>query len=134
MYRVLLPLDDTMERARRQANYAVSLPKAAEEVLAFVTHAMTATERSAPNDIQRVDRIKTVRRVNNILEEAGVEHEVRELPSPPGENIVELAESEDVDEVVMGGPKRSPAEKVLLGSVTQTVIMNADVPVVVTGG
>ncbi len=134
MYRILLPVDDTMGRAERQAQYAVSLPNAAEDVLVFVTHAMTETERSVSEDLQRVDRVKTVRRVNEILAEAGVDHEVRELSSPPADNIVELAEAEAVDEIVMGGRKRSPAEKLLLGSVTQSVIRNSEVPVVVTGG
>lgn len=134
MYRVLIPLDDTMERAQRQAAYVTGLPDAAESVQAIVAHAMTPEERSVPEAMQRVDRVKTVRRVIETLDEAGIDHESHELSSPPDEGILALADSTDVDEIVMGGRKRSPAEKVILGSVTQSVILNASVPVVVTGG
>lgn len=134
MYRVLLPLDDTMERARRQARYASSLPCAQDEVVAVVAHALTSEEREVPEAMRRVDRIETVRRVIEILDEEGVAHETRELSSPPAEGILDLAEDEKIDEIVMGGRKRSPAEKAILGSVTQKVILNADIPVVVTGG
>lgn len=100
----------------------------------MVAHAMTSEERTVPEAMQRVDRIETVRRAIDILDEAGVSHEIRELSSPPAEGILELAEEEDIDEIVMGGRKRSPAEKAILGSVTQSVILNADIPVTVTGG
>jgi nucleotide-binding universal stress UspA family protein len=134
MYRVLLPLDDTLERARRQASYAASLPCAEDQVVAVLAHALTSEERSVPEAMQRVDRVETVRRATEILEEAGVEHETRELSSPPAEGILDLAAEEDFDQIVMGGRKRSPAEKAILGSVTQKVILNADMPVAVTGG
>lgn len=134
MYRVLLPLDDTMERARRQANYVASLPCSDEEVVAVLAHALTSEERNVPEAMQRVDRVETVRRATEILEEAGVEFETKELSSPPAEGILDIAEDEAIDEIVMGGRKRSPAEKAILGSVTQTVILNADIPVTVTGG
>ncbi|MFB6267091.1 MAG: universal stress protein [Halodesulfurarchaeum sp.] len=134
MYRILLPLDDSKERARKQADYAAGLPCAEESVVAVLAHALTDEEREVPEAMQRVDRVETVRRTADRLEEEGVEYETRELSSPPAEGILDLVAEEDIEEVVMGGRKRSPAEKAILGSVTQTVILNADVPVTVTGG
>lgn len=134
MYTVLVPLDDTMDRARRQARYVSSLPCANEEVRALLGHALTSEEKGVPDAMRRVSRVETVRRAGEILEEAGVAYETRELASPPAEGIFDVTENEDVDEIVMGGRRRSPAEKAILGSVTQTVVLNADVPVVVTGG
>lgn len=134
MYRVLIPLDDSMERARRQAKYVSNLPGAAEEVEAILAHALTSEERSVPESMQRVDRVETVRRAIDALDEAGVSYDTRELSSPPAEGILEIADSEEINEIVMGGRKRSPAEKAILGSVTQSVILNADIPVTVTGG
>lgn len=133
MYTVLVPLDDTMDRAQRQAQYVASLPCANEEVLAVLGHALTSEEKGVPEAMRRVSRVETVRRAIDILEEEGVEYETRELSSPPAEGIFEVAENNDVDEIVMGGRRRSPAEKAILGSVTQTVILNSNVPVVVTG-
>lgn len=100
----------------------------------MVAHALTSEEREVPEAMRRVDRVETVRRAIDILDEEGVDHETRELSSPPAEGILDIADEEDINEIVMGGRKRSPAEKAILGSVTQTVILNADIPVVVTGG
>lgn len=52
----------------------------------------------------------------------------------PTETILDYIENEDIDLVVMGGRKRSPTGKFLFGSVSQSVILNTDVPVVITGG
>lgn len=134
MYRILLPFDDSTERAKRQARYVADLPCASEEVEAVLAHSLTAKERDAPKEMKRVDRVQTVRRAKEILEEAGVTVDTREISSPPSEGILSLADEEDFAEIVMGGRKRSPAEKAILGSVTQTVVLNADVPVTVTGG
>lgn len=132
MYRILLPLDDDIDRATSQANYVTSLPCAESGVEVILAHAMTGEERTASVEIKQVDRIETVQRVQSILEDSGVESETRELSGPPADGILAFVENEDVDEVVMGGRKRSPTEKAILGSITQTVILNADVPVTVT--
>jgi nucleotide-binding universal stress UspA family protein len=134
MYRVLLPTDDSVDRAKRQATYVAALPCADEDVEVVLAHTMTDEERDVPEAMQRVDRVETVRRARDILDDAGIETETHELSSPPADGILELSADEDVDEIVMGGRKRSPAEKAILGSVTQKVILNADVPVTVTGG
>lgn len=134
MYRLLVPIDNSMERAKKQAAYVSNLPCASESVEAVLAHTLTDEERSVPKDMQRADRVETVRRTKELLEAADIEVDSRELSSPPSEGILELTESEAFDEVVMGGRKRSPAEKAILGSVTQTVVLNAEIPVTVTGG
>ena len=48
----------------------------------------------------------------------------------PAEAILSVAEGNDVRFVVVGGRKRSPAGKALVGSVTQSVLLNSDVPTV----
>lgn len=134
MYRMLLPTDDSVDRAKRQARYVAGLPCAADSIEVVLAHSMTGEERDAPDAMKRVDRVETVRRAQETLEDADVETDTRELSSPPAEGILSLAEEEEIDEIVMGGRKRSPAEKAILGSVTQKVILNADIPVTVTGG
>lgn len=134
MYRVLLPLDDNLDRAKQQASYAINLPCSTDEVEVILSHTLTAEERDAPEAMKRVDRVETVRRAQERLEEAGVSVDTRELSSPPAEGILSMADDENIDEIVMGGRKRSPAEKAILGSITQKVILNADIPVAVTGG
>lgn len=123
-----------MERANKQAAYVAGLPCSSDSVEAVLAHTMTGEERSVPEDMQQPDRVETVRRTKEKLEDEGVATDARALSSPPAEGVLALAESEAFDEIVMGGRKRSPTEKAILGSVTQTVVLNADVPVTVTGG
>lgn len=134
MYNVLLPLDDNLDRAKQQASYAINLPCSTEEVEVILSHTLTSEEQDAPEAMKRVDRVETVRRAQERLEEADLTVDTRELSSPPAEGILSMADDEEIDEIVMGGRKRSPAEKAILGSITQKVILNADIPVVVTGG
>ena len=133
MYHVLVPLDNSKERARKQADYVSGIPCADESVVAVLAHTLTGKERSAPEEMQNANRVDTVRRTREALEEEGVSVETRDLSSPPADGILTLVEEEGFDEVVLGGRKRSPTEKAILGSVTQKVILNADTPVTVTG-
>ena len=134
VYRILLPVDDDVDRAERQATFVTGLPSGAGETHVTVTHALDADERNAPTEVQDPRRIRTVKRAVELLEDASVETSVRETGNPPAEGIVALAEELDVDLVVMGGRKRSPAGKAIFGSVTQTVLLDTDRPVTVTGG
>ena len=61
-----------------------------------------------------------------------------ELALAPGDGventaatILELAEKADAELLVIGARRRSPVGKALLGSVTQTLILDADIPVLV---
>jgi nucleotide-binding universal stress UspA family protein len=45
--------------------------------------------------------------------------------------ILELAKNADAELLVIGARRRSPVGKALLGSVTQTLILDADIPVLV---
>ena len=49
----------------------------------------------------------------------------------PAQTIVEYATENDVDQIVMGSRGRSGLSRVLLGSVAETVVRRADVPVTV---
>lgn len=134
MFRVLLPLDESVDRARRQASFVDSVPCAGEDVSVIVCHAVDPADSEDPGGTLQVDSISSVEVATTILEDAGISYSVTRLNAPAAQSIIDLAEREDVAVIVMGGRKRTPAEKAILGSVTQTVILDADVPVVVTGG
>jgi nucleotide-binding universal stress UspA family protein len=49
----------------------------------------------------------------------------------PSDTIVEYADEVDARYIVVGGRERSPAGKAIFGSVTQSVLLNTDRPVLV---
>lgn len=49
----------------------------------------------------------------------------------PGEDIVSFANEHGADEIIIGTEKKTLVEKLLLGSVAQTVILHARCPVLV---
>jgi nucleotide-binding universal stress UspA family protein len=71
----------------------------------------------------------TIRDIEDRLDEAGVDWMVRGDVGPHGKRIVSLAETSDVDLVIVGGEKRSPTGKAVFGSTAQTVMLNAPCPV-----
>ncbi|WP_435362053.1 universal stress protein [Haloarchaeobius sp. DFWS5] len=74
-------------------------------------------------------RYNTVREVADRLDDAGVDYEVRGRVGDYGDEIVDLAEEETADLVVVGGRQRSPTGKAVFGSTAQAVMLNAPCPV-----
>jgi nucleotide-binding universal stress UspA family protein len=137
MYRVLVPVDDDVHRALAQARYVANLPAAADDVEAILLFVFTGDSDDLPSDLQQfksADRIESVRRAREVLDDHGVAYQVRDDSGDTTQDIIDDAEQFDVDSIVLGGRKRSPAGKAIFGSVTQSVILNTDRPVVVTGG
>ena len=138
MYTILLPVDANEDRAVRQATFVRELPCDPEElsvhILFVFTEGMHADE--VPEELKRFDsanRVQSVRRTMELLEEAGIQHELVEDSGEVAEDILDVAAALDIDQIVLGGRKRSPAGKLLFGSVTQEVLLNSERPVTVTG-
>ncbi len=137
MYQILMPVDTDESRAVRQATFITALPHAAEEIEVVLQFVYQGEAEDAPEEVQAVAsarRIESVKRAMEQLEEADVEFTLVEESGDTAKDIIERGEEDDVDLIVLGGRKRSPAGKILFGSVTQTVLLNSDRPVAVTGG
>ncbi|WP_136717804.1 universal stress protein [Halorientalis salina] len=135
MYTILLPIGDEESLADAQAEFVTAYPTGDKsEVEVVATHVLRGVELDAPEAMRKPGRVGTVRRAVEKLEDSGFSVSVKEAGSPPAEGIIELAKEIDADHIVMGGHKRSPAGKAIFGSVTQSVILDTDVPVTVTGG
>jgi len=65
------------------------------------------------------------------LREANVDYEVETVVGNPAKEIVAFADANDITHIVIGSHGRTGASRVLLGSVAQTVVRRAPVPVTV---
>ena len=64
-----------------------------------------------------------------LLSEADLGADVRTLEGDPGSALVDLAEREEFDRLVIGGGTESPMGKIRLGPITEFVLLNAQVTV-----
>jgi nucleotide-binding universal stress UspA family protein len=117
--RVLLGIGGSEDSFRALERTVERTAEAGDEL----TVAVVENPESEP-DVEAVrDRVETV------LREAGVEAEVLTLEGHPGSRLVELAESEGFDRLVLGGGETSPLGKVSLGEIAEFVLLNANISV-----
>lgn len=108
------------EDSFRALDHAVERATVTGEALTVCIVENPATE-IAPGAIEE--------RVAGVLEDAPVAPEIRVVDGHPGAQLVEIAESEGFDEIVLGGGMRSPMGKIEVGNVAEYVVMNSRVTV-----
>jgi len=69
--------------------------------------------------------------LQELADEAGVDVETAVEVGKPVRTIVEYAENEEIDQIVMGSHGRSGVTRILLGSVAEAVVRRSPVPVTV---
>lgn len=68
--------------------------------------------------------------VEDELATAGLDAEIIRLETDhPASKLIELAEADEFDQLVIGGGQRSPMGKIELGSITEFIMLNAQVTV-----
>ena len=67
--------------------------------------------------------------VRERLAEAGLDSEIRHLSGHPGSRLVELAEQEQFDRLVVAGGERSPLGKINFDETLEFVLLNAETTV-----
>jgi nucleotide-binding universal stress UspA family protein len=139
MYRVLLPVDENEQRAKQAAQNVADLPREPDDIKVVVLNVEEpysvgdgGGRVSSEELFDETDYPKTVGTVLDLLAEAGIETEKRRVHGSASEEILAAAEDIDADAIAMSGRKRSPTGKVLFGSVTQSVLLDANRPVLVS--
>lgn len=125
MKEVLLGIDQSIDRATAQADTLIDLFDV-KNTRAYLLHDFVDNPEGAS-----VTQVESVKRAAELLEDAGITVELREGSGEPAESIIGTAEDLDADAICVAGRNRSPAGKMLFGSVTQSVILNTDRPVVI---
>lgn len=105
----LTALDETVERAR----------DAGDEL----TVAVVDDPDAEPTPSELIDRARAR------IERAGIDATVRRVEGDAGGRLVEIADREGFDQIVLGGGQTSPMGKVSLGSIAEFVLLNATVSV-----
>lgn len=101
----LLALDAALERAAA----------AGDDVTVAVVE-----NPDSPRSVEEVEA-----QVRDQLSTADVDADVRILEGDPGSRLVEVADGEGFDRIVLGGGETSPLGKINVGSIAEFVLMNA---------
>ncbi|WP_049941994.1 universal stress protein [Haloterrigena turkmenica] len=139
MHTALLPIDESETRAKRAAETVISLPGDPEEKRVVLLNVSEETKQPWLQEFetQRGEGVEEPELPDSTiaayepLEAEGIDVETRLERGNIAEEIVAVAEEIDADSIVMSGRRKSPAGKVLFGSVTQSVLLNAERPVTV---
>lgn len=104
-----------------------ALDRAIEE--AKLRDAELVVIHSLRDDIEEIEAYREeLAAVEQRLKDAGISHRIRELVrgNEPGDDLLQAAEEEQADLIVIGVRRRSPVGKLVLGSNAQRVLLNAD--------
>lgn len=131
--RILLPTDGS-RGSSRAIDQAIDL--AAETgaelhvlfVVEDITYGPEMMEAQVETQLRQIGE-EAIEEIRDRAEEAGVPLETDIDDGVPHRTILEYAEDEDMDLIVMGTHGRSGLDRYLLGSVTERVVRSAETPV-----
>ena len=69
------------------------------------------------------------RRVRGILENMALDAPIRHISGHPGSELVDMAERDGFDQIVLGGGQQSPMGKIQVGHIAEFVILNSQTTV-----
>ena len=94
---------------------------------------VTSMEKGTENQQQEIESAeKGLEWAKSVFDDAGIDCQSRLLIRglEPGEDIVQFAKENQIDEIVVGVKRRSKVGKLLMGSTAQYIILKANCPVV----
>ncbi|RXA21302.1 universal stress protein [Methanosarcina sp. MSH10X1] len=142
LYRNIVIATDGSRNTRKAISYGIELAKlsgATVYALYVVNTPSTISEswtigKETIYNIMRDDGEKAVSEVKKIGETSGVKVKEVVLDGCPGSEIINFAENNNADLIVMGTLGETGLEKFLIGSVAEKVVRGSKVPVLVVRG
>jgi nucleotide-binding universal stress UspA family protein len=136
---MLLAVDADRERAKQAARTVTTLPGDPAEMEVVILNVAKDYEFigdgatvSAEDHYNEGELPESVTAAADLLESAGFSVVQRREIGDPETEILDVAEEIDTDCIALAGRKRSPTGKVLFGSVTQSVMLHTERPVLAT--
>ncbi|QKY17274.1 universal stress protein [Halorubrum sp. CBA1229] len=77
------------------------------------------------NEDSSVAPDEVIQRAREAIDDAGIDADVRRVEGDPGSRLVEIAEREEFEKIVLGGGHTSPMGKITLGPIAEFVLLNA---------
>lgn len=141
-YRNILIATDGSENTQRAISYGIEIAKlsgAAVYALYVVNTSPIISEywtigKKNVYEIIRSEGEKAVFEVKKIGEASGVEVKEVVLDGYPSNAIIDFAENNNIDLIVMGTLGKTGLDKLLIGSVAEKVVRGSKVPVMVVRG
>lgn len=142
MYRVLLAISGAEDHeSARITDVLESIPMETDEVKITIVNVFEEFEVTDEGATVSSDELydeaelpEAVERARAALRDRGYEVEVVREHGDPTKKILAVAERIDADLLAMGGRQMTPVGKVIFGSTTQAVMLEAERPVLVTMG
>jgi nucleotide-binding universal stress UspA family protein len=138
MYRVLFPIDVVDDAATKRAEMLTEMPLDRDELEITILNVFEAFDgvegdlTVSSGDIYNETDVPTgLDTIEGRFEADGLDTSLVRRHGDPADEILEYAHEGAVDLIVMGGRKRSPVGKALFGSVSQAVLLNTELPVVI---
>jgi nucleotide-binding universal stress UspA family protein len=94
---------------------------------------VTSMEKGTENEREEIEQAERgLEWAQSLFQEHGISCKTHLLIRGlrPGEDLVQFAQDNQVDEIIVGVKRRSKVGKLLMGSTAQFVILNAECPVV----
>lgn len=140
--KLLIAVEDDEQRMAPVVAHAgeIAAGLSAEVVLYHVYDPDEFEDQLASRNVDAADPTElakqnaTVEAAASGLRDRGVEFSVVASTGDPAAELVRYIDSHAVDHVFLGGRRRSPAGKALLGSVSQDVMLDAAVPCTLVRG
>lgn len=130
MYRVLMPVDRSEDRSRGQVEAVNELARETESLGVWILHVFDDGEEAASTKPTDLD---TGGLAEEALLDAGARVETMSRTGDATDEILQAARDMNADMILLGGRKRSQLGSLVFGSVSQSVTLEATLPVVVTG-
>lgn len=142
LYKKILIATDGSEPNKRSVSYGIELAKLSGAKVNVVYVVDTAAFASIPMDagwemmyeLLQKEGVEVTQQIVDDAKALGIEIESSLLEGHPSHEIIEFAQNNDSDVIVMGTLGKGGLDRFLLGSVAEKVTRNSKIPVLVVHG
>jgi nucleotide-binding universal stress UspA family protein len=140
-YRNIVIATDGSDNTQRAISYGIEIAKLSRATV-YALHVVDTSSfsqswtagREAMYEILRKDGQKATSKIKEYGEASGVEVIEVLLEGHPSNEIIDFAENNNIDLIVMGTLGKTGLDRFLMGSVAEKVVRNSKVPVLVVRG